>query len=180
MKIIKLNIQKIIVSFFNTILSLSFFFCVRRFLLRCFGISVGEKATIHRGVKLFCPGNLTIGNRTTVNYQCFLDARGKLVVGNNVNISHCVKIYTMGHDINDPFSKTVSKTVVIKDNAWIFPNVLVMPGVTIGEGAVVYPGSVVTKSLDAYTIYAGNPARPVGKRNSNIAYSSEFPIWYGI
>lgn len=180
MRTIKLNIQKMVVSFFNTILSLSLFFCARRFLLRCFGIPVGRKTTIHRGIKLFCPGNLKIGHRSTVNYNCFLDARGKLLIGNNVNISHCVKIYTMGHDIHDPYSKTVSKAVVIEDNAWIFPNVLVMPGVTIAEGAVVYPGSVVTKNLDPYTIYAGNPAKPVGKRSSEIAYSSEYPIWYGI
>jgi len=180
MRTARLNIQKIVVSVFNTVLSMSFFFAARRFLLRCFGVRVGERATIHRGVKLFCPGNLRIGSRTTINYRCFLDARGRLNIGNNVNISHCVKIYTMGHDIDDPFCKTVSRPVVINDNAWIFPNVLIMPGVTIGEGAVVYPGSVVTKNLEDYTVYAGNPARAIRKRNKNIAYSSEFPIWLGL
>lgn len=177
---LKLNIQKIIVSLFNTILSLSFFFCFRRGLLRCFGIRVGKKTTVHRGVKLFCPGKLVIGNHSTVNYQCYLDARGHLKIGNNVNISHCVKIYTMGHDIDDPLCGCVSKAVLIEDNAWIFPNVLVMPGVVIGKGAVVYPGSVVTKSLEPYTIYAGNPAKVIRKRNPEISYSSEFPIWYGL
>ncbi|MFD2883354.1 hypothetical protein ACFS4T_13015 [Pseudomonas lini] len=30
-------------------------------------------------------------------------------------------------------SNTVGKPVVIGDNAWIFPNVMIMPGVTIGK-----------------------------------------------
>lgn len=180
MKALKLNIQKIIVSLFNIVLSLSFFFCCRRVLLRCFGNKVGKRSTIHRGVRLFCPGKLKVGDNTTINFNCFLDARGRLTIGNNVNISHCVKIYTMGHDIDDPTCKSVSKPVVIDDNAWLFPNVLVMPGVLIGEGAVVYPGSVVTKSLEPYTIYAGNPAKAIRKRNPDISYSSEFPIWFGL
>ena len=34
-----------------------------------------------------------------------------------------------------------------------------MPGVTIGEGALVAAGSVVTKSVDPYTVVGGNPAK---------------------
>ena len=34
--------------------------------------------------------------------------------------------------------KAVGKPVVIEDDAWIFPNVLIMPGVTVGRGAVVW------------------------------------------
>lgn len=86
----------------------------------------------------------------------------------------------MGHDVNHPLCVTVTKPVVVGNNAWIFPNVLVMPGVVVGEGAVIYPGSVVTKSLDAYTIYAGNPAKAIGLRNRDISYSSSFPVWFGI
>lgn len=34
-----------------------------------------------------------------------------------------------------------------------------MPGVTIGEGALVAAGSIVTKSVDPYTVVGGNPAK---------------------
>jgi acetyltransferase-like isoleucine patch superfamily enzyme len=35
-------------------------------------------------------------------------------------------------------------------------------GVEIGEYAMVAAGSVVTRSLPAYQLVAGNPARPLG------------------
>jgi acetyltransferase-like isoleucine patch superfamily enzyme len=74
----------------------------------------------------------------------------------------------------------VGKPVVIEDNAWIFPNVMVMPGVTIGKGAVVYPGSVVTRNVEAYSIVGGNPAKHLRFRNKNILYSADFPIWFAV
>lgn len=48
--------------------------------------------------------------------------------------------------------------------AVLFMGVIVVPGVTIGEGAIIKPGSVVTEDVKEYTIMAGNPAVPVGKR----------------
>lgn len=37
-------------------------------------------------------------------------------------------------------------------------------GVTIGDGAVIGAGSVVTKDVGPYEIWAGNPARFIRKR----------------
>jgi chloramphenicol O-acetyltransferase type B len=41
---------------------------------------------------------------------------------------------------------------------------VVMPGVTIGPGAVVAARSVVTEDIAPYTIVAGIPAKPIGRR----------------
>jgi galactoside O-acetyltransferase len=49
--------------------------------------------------------------------------------------------------------------VRIEDRAWLGFNVSVLPGVTIGEGAIIGACSLVTKSVPAWTIAAGNPAR---------------------
>jgi len=109
-----------------------------------------------------------------------MDNRAGISIGDNVNISHNTKIYTLGHDIDDPMSNTVGKPVVIGDNAWIFPNVMIMPGVTIGKGAVIYPGSVVTRNVEEYSIAGGNPAKHIRFRNQNILYSADFPIWFAL
>jgi len=48
--------------------------------------------------------------------------------------------------------------VHIADNVWIGMNAVILKGVTIGENAVVAAGSVVSKSVAANTVVAGNPA----------------------
>ncbi|MNY79004.1 Streptogramin A acetyltransferase [compost metagenome] len=39
-----------------------------------------------------------------------------------------------------------------------------MQGVVINDGAIIAAGSVVTKDVEAYSIYAGNPARKIKNR----------------
>lgn len=49
--------------------------------------------------------------------------------------------------------------------AFIGTNTIVCADVTIGEGAVVGAGSIVTKDIPPYEIWAGNPARFIKKRS---------------
>ncbi|MFL6514366.1 MAG: acyltransferase [Chthoniobacterales bacterium] len=53
--------------------------------------------------------------------------------------------------------------VIIGDNVWIGMNATILKGVSIGENSVVAAGSVVTKSVPANSVVAGNPAVVVKK-----------------
>lgn len=65
------------------------------------------------------------------------------------------------------FSEGVSKgDIIIGDDVWIGCNATILSGVTIGQGAVVASGAVVTKSVPAYAIVAGVPARVIKYRFS--------------
>jgi acetyltransferase-like isoleucine patch superfamily enzyme/glycosyltransferase involved in cell wall biosynthesis len=64
-----------------------------------------------------------------------------------------VKVY--GHSI-----EAISKgPIVVHDDVWIGHRATILSGVILGQGSVVAAGSVVTKSVDPYSIVAGNPAR---------------------
>ncbi len=54
-----------------------------------------------------------------------------------------------------------SKPILIKSNAWIGMNCIILKGVTIGEGAIVGAGSVVTKDVPDWTVAGGNPAKVI-------------------
>lgn len=53
---------------------------------------------------------------------------------------------------------------VIGNDVWIGQNATILPGVHIGDGAIIGAESVVGSEVEAYTIVAGNPAKPIRKR----------------
>lgn len=155
------------------------FFFLKRIMLRLANINIGQKSYIHNA-RFFHYGKLSIGNNSVVNRGCYLDNRMGITIGNNVSIAHDTKIYSLGHDIDDPYFKTKGKGVIIEDYVCIFSNVLIMPGVKIGKGAVVYPGSVVTKDVGAYDVIGGNPARFIKKRNPDLKYELDYGRWFAL
>ncbi len=52
-------------------------------------------------------------------------------------------------------------------DVWIGAGSIILAGVTIGDGSIIGAGSVVTKNIDRYSIYAGNPARKIRSRFDN-------------
>ena len=62
----------------------------------------------------------------------------------------------------------VSEKIHVGNDVWIGMNVCVLPGVKIGNGAVIGAGSVVTKDVPAYAIVAGNPAKIIKYRFSDL------------
>lgn len=123
---------------------------------------------------------MVVGQNCVINFGCYCDNRRGIYIGNNVGIAHNTKIYTLGHDLDDPKFKTKGAPVTINDNVFVFSNVLIMPGVTIGEGAVVLAGSVVTKDVEPWTIVGGNPARKIRERSRGIDYKQIYRYWFAL
>lgn len=153
---------------------------LRKYYLRLFNIKIGKHSYIHRNCHFFHVGKISIGNNSTINFGCYLDNRRGINIGNNVGIAHNTKIYTLGHDYNDPYFPTKGSSVIINDNVFVFSNTLIMPGVTIGEGAIILAGSVVTKNVVPWTIVGGNPAKLLKKRNTDIKYTLSYPYFFAL
>lgn len=56
---------------------------------------------------------------------------------------------------------------VIGNDVWIGQNSVFLPGVQVGDGAIIAANSVVTKSIEPYSIYGGNPAKKIRNRFSD-------------
>ncbi len=142
---------------------------LRLTLLRLFGMKLG-KTHIYSRFHIRKPSNVKIGDGTIIGHKVTLDGRLGLNIGKNVNISSEVMMWTMQHDYNDPSFGISGGKVTIEDYVWIATRALILPNVRIGEGAVIAAGSVVTKDVEPLTVVAGNPAKVIGKRNSQLDY----------
>ena len=112
-----------------------------------------------------CESNLVIGAHTGLNSHCLFDLGGKITIGKKVHIGHNVMIVTTNHIVGPPAMRCGAfqfGEVVIGDGAWLGAGVMVLPEVNVGPGCVVSAGSVVTKSVPANAMVAGNPARVIG------------------
>ncbi|MEL7398317.1 MAG: chloramphenicol acetyltransferase [Pseudomonadota bacterium] len=62
------------------------------------------------------------------------------------------------------FAHRKSRTAHIGHDTWIGAGAMLKPEVSLGHGAVVAAGAIVTKDVDPYVIVAGNPAKPLRRR----------------
>lgn len=129
-------------------------------------LKIGTESTIFMGCWLDCAGGISIGKNTVINQRCRLDGRGGITIGNSVSISANVTILTADHDPDSPQFDGRTVGVTIDDHVFIGTNALILKGVHLETGAVVGAGSVVTHSIPANEIWAGNPARKIRMREA--------------
>lgn len=150
------------------------FWRIRKAYLRLVGMHIGQDTYITKKNYIMSPWLINIGKYGHINRDCTLDGRGIIEIGNSVSISHGVKLMTGSHDIQNCYFPGIYEKITIEDYAWLGVNCIILKGITIGKGAVVAAGAVVTKNVPDYTIVAGIPAKPIGKRKENLAYKC---IW---
>lgn len=88
----------------------------------------------------------------------------KIFIGKGVRITAGTKILTHYLDPTQPGVHFRKGEVHIENDVFIGVNVCICSPVTIGEGAIVGAGSVVTKDIPPYQVWAGNPARYIKDR----------------
>lgn len=134
-------------------------------------VRIGSRATLEADVWLKVVSDsarLEIGDFSFLGRGTELDVSHSVIVGSHVLIGPGVFLTDHNHNIFR--GRRVDEQgcreapVVLEDDVWLGAKVVVLPGVTIAEGAVVGAGAVVTKSLPAYSIAVGVPARVIGQR----------------
>lgn len=136
-------------------------------------IIVGKHARIFGTLLVFKTGKIEIGDYSLLNQNSYLSSTNYIKIGDRVLISWNVSVFdNNSHPLNakerhvhflnpDADVHIPSSPTVIEDDVWIGCNCIILKGVTIGKGSVISAGSVVTKSIPANSIVAGNPAEVV-------------------
>jgi len=129
----------------------------------------GINPVFRTNVRITNPKCLEIGDFCAFGDGTFLTAGGGIRIGNYVATGPDAKIWSVNHRFEDPAVPWMKqgyehKPVVIEDDVWIGASAFIKPGVRIGRGAIISAGTVLSKSVPAFAIVAGNPGRVVGWR----------------
>ncbi len=137
---------------------------IKTFILRWFGAKVGKGIVIKPNVNIKYPWKLTIGNHVWIGEGVWIDNLCEVKIGNDVCLSQGAMLLTGNHDYKKVSFDLIVKTITLEDGVWIGTKSVVCPGVIAHTHSILTVNSVATRSLEAYTIYQGNPAIPVRKR----------------
>lgn len=120
-----------------------------------------------------------IGRYTQIGYDCkvvctrvgsFCSIASNVIIGGESHPMDFVSTSTAFLKERGGISKLAqldfcsTQETVIGHDVWIGNYALIKAGVKIGNGAVIGMGSVVTRDVPAYEVWAGNPARCIRRR----------------
>lgn len=134
-------------------------------MLRLFGANIGKNVIIKPGVNIKYPWKLKVGNQCWIGEGVWIDNLDQVIIEDNVCLSQGSFLLCGNHNFNKTSFNLMIAPINIKQGSWIGAKAIVGPGVTIKSHAVLSMGSVTSKDLNSYSIYRGNPAQPVGKRD---------------
>ncbi len=147
------------------------------------GLEVGDRSMLAARIVFERPGaRLKIGSRSFVGLglmsivECVeigddvMVAWGGTIVDHH---SHSMRVRERIKDVEQwiegrkDWAGVRIAPVRIENKAWLGFNVSVLPGVVIGEGAIVGACSLVTRSIPAWTVAAGNPAEVLREQSAD-------------
>jgi putative colanic acid biosynthesis acetyltransferase WcaF len=136
----------------------------RRVLLRAFGAKVSPTAGIYGSSRISRPSNLEIGEHAYIGPDVVVDASARVTFGDYSLISQggCIRAREDGPRAGEGGARSLP--IEIGAYAWIAAKAYVGPGVKVGEGAVLGACGCAFEELSPWTVYIGNPAKPLRPR----------------
>ena len=125
---------------------------------------MGANCHFYPRSKVWAPWNLICADQVTAGDGAEIYNPAPVTLGSHAILSQDAYVCAATHDYDDPAFPLIAYAMSIGAYAWVCARASVAPGVNLGEGAVLGLGSVATRSLDAWTVYAGVPAVKVKER----------------
>ncbi len=136
----------------------------RALLLRLFGASMGPHCHFYPRSRVWAPWNLICADQVTAGDGAEIYNPAPITFGSHAILSQDAYVCGATHDYNDPAFPLLAYRMSFGAYAWICARASVAPGVNVGEGAVLGMGSVATRDLEPWSVYAGVPAAKVKER----------------
>jgi acetyltransferase-like isoleucine patch superfamily enzyme len=113
--------------------------------------------------------SLLIGSNVHISRQTIFLCQGFIKIGDNVMVAPSCLFVDHNHGYKSrqlPIREQPGEVgqIVIEDDVWIGAGCKILKGVTIEKGAIIGAGSVVTKNVSTFEIWAGVPARHISTR----------------
>jgi putative colanic acid biosynthesis acetyltransferase WcaF len=125
---------------------------------------MGPNCHFYPRSKVWAPWNLNCADQVTAGDGAEIYNPAPITLGSHAILSQDAYLCGATHDYDDPAFPLLAYAMQVGAYAWICARASVAPGVQVGEGAVLGLGSVATRNMEAWTVYAGAPAVKVKKR----------------
>ena len=149
-----------------------------------------ERIEIGNNVRIddFCilsagEGGICLGSFIHIAAYTSIIGGGRVVIGDYGNISSRVSIYSSNDDYSGEFmtnpmvgsryTNVTRKPVSLAKHVIVGSGSVILPGVSLGEGVALGAMSLVNKSLEAWGIYAGQPAVWLKNRDKGLLAHEE-------
>lgn len=145
-------------------------FILRRVFYKKYFKHLGSGVKISPNVKFFFPEKIVLGERVGINENCYLNGHSGIEIDDRTLVGPYTIIHSANHNIPESKGKIIDagflgKQVTIGKDVLISAHCCVLAGIRINEGSVIGAGSVVTKDVPEYCVYAGSPAKEIRKRS---------------
>ncbi|MCJ8345221.1 WcaF family extracellular polysaccharide biosynthesis acetyltransferase [bacterium] len=133
-------------------------------ILSAFGAKIGKNINLKPNVQVKYPWLLDIGDNTWIGENVWIDNLAPVSIASNVCISQGAYLLTGNHNYKSELFDLILGEIHIEEGAWIGAKSTVCPGVNCKSHSILSAGSIATKELNEYSIYQGNPAVFIRKR----------------
>jgi putative colanic acid biosynthesis acetyltransferase WcaF len=141
------------------------FSSLKKTILKLYGANIGKGFVIKPAVNIKYPWKLKIGDFVWIGENVWIDNLDNVEIGNNVSISQGAVLLCGNHNYKKSTFDLITGKIILEDGVWIGARSIVTPGILCKSHSVLSVNSVATQNLEAYTIYQGNPAVDIRKRN---------------
>jgi putative colanic acid biosynthesis acetyltransferase WcaF len=136
----------------------------RAMLLRLFGATLGPGCHFYPASKVWAPWNLHCEDAVAVADGAEIYNPAPVCFGSHAIVSQDAYICGATHDYDDPRFPLLAFEMNFGAYSWVCARASVAPGVSMGDGAVLGLGSVATRDLEPWSVYAGVPATRIKAR----------------